>query len=313
VSEELTAYGWPLHMVRVQLAVCAGDDTWPVPRVEDIEALGFHNDEMPTWYAEVSSGADLWRGRPREAWLASKRALATVRGSFWAWRGSQMLANTARAAADMADLDRTADRTSLERTLSKWAEETASFEPHPARVICTASGLTFEAEVARLRRDGEEPAWRAAKTMWAEHGIPHQASYAGWRLAEHLLASGKRNDAETELALAYAAAEHHVPLRGEIEALARRARLPLPGTTSSSPSPTEAAEPTDSKRGLTSRELDVLRLLGTGATNAEIGRRLYMSPKTASVHVSAIIRKLGVNGRVQAATVAERMGLLEHE
>jgi DNA-binding NarL/FixJ family response regulator len=38
-----------------------------------------------------------------------------------------------------------------------------------------------------------------------------------------------------------------------------------------------------------------------------------MSPKTASVHVSSIIRKLGVTGRVQAATVAERMGLLEHE
>ena len=66
----------------------------------------------------------------------------------------------------------------------------------------------------------------------------------------------------------------------------------------------------DDSRGLTPRELDVLRLLGSGATNAEIGRKLYMSPKTASVHVIAILRKLGVTGRVQAATVAERMGLL---
>jgi DNA-binding NarL/FixJ family response regulator len=65
--------------------------------------------------------------------------------------------------------------------------------------------------------------------------------------------------------------------------------------------------------GLTRRELDVLRLLGSGATNPEIGRKLYMSPKTASVHVSAILRKLGVTGRVQAATVAERMGLLGPE
>ena len=70
------------------------------------------------------------------------------------------------------------------------------------------------------------------------------------------------------------------------------------------------AQPDEPTHGLTPRELDVLRLLGTGATNAEIGRALYMSPKTASVHVSAIIRKLGVTGRVQAATVAERMGLL---
>ena len=66
----------------------------------------------------------------------------------------------------------------------------------------------------------------------------------------------------------------------------------------------------DNALGLTPRELEVLQLLASGASNAEIGGQLYMSPKTASVHVSAILRKLGVNGRVQAATIAERMGLL---
>ena len=65
--------------------------------------------------------------------------------------------------------------------------------------------------------------------------------------------------------------------------------------------------------GFTPREMEVLRLLGSGATNVEIGRRLYISPKTASVHVTAILRKLDVSGRVQAATVAERMGLLDRE
>jgi DNA-binding CsgD family transcriptional regulator len=215
-----------------------------------------------------------------------------------------MLANTARAAADMVDLDRAADRTSLERTLWQWAGETASFEPHPARVICAAS---------RLRRDGEEPAWRAAKSMWAEHGIPHRAAYTGWRLAECLVASGRRRDAETELAIAHAAADTHVPLRREIEALARRARLALPPSTALSMGEASPADPADHPYGLTPRELEVLKLLGAGATNVQIGDRLYMSPKTASVHVSSIIRKLGVTGRVQAATVAERMGLLEHE
>ena len=61
--------------------------------------------------------------------------------------------------------------------------------------------------------------------------------------------------------------------------------------------------------GLTSRELDVLRLLTEGLTNAEIGSRLYMSPKTASVHVTAILRKLHATNRVQAAAIAERLGL----
>ena len=62
--------------------------------------------------------------------------------------------------------------------------------------------------------------------------------------------------------------------------------------------------------GLTGRELAVLRLLAAGRTNAQIGAELYISPKTAGVHVSNILRKLGVSGRVQAAALAERAGLL---
>ena len=54
----------------------------------------------------------------------------------------------------------------------------------------------------------------------------------------------------------------------------------------------------------------MLRLLSAGRTNAEIGAELYISPKTAGVHVSNILRKLGVSGRVQAAGLAERAGLL---
>jgi DNA-binding NarL/FixJ family response regulator len=57
----------------------------------------------------------------------------------------------------------------------------------------------------------------------------------------------------------------------------------------------------------------VLRLLAAGCTNAQIGAELYISPKTASVHVTSILRKLGVSGRVQAATVAERAGLLQSQ
>ena len=54
----------------------------------------------------------------------------------------------------------------------------------------------------------------------------------------------------------------------------------------------------------------MLRLLTAGRTNAEIGAELYISPKTASVHVTSILRKLGVSGRVQAAALAERAGLV---
>ena len=57
----------------------------------------------------------------------------------------------------------------------------------------------------------------------------------------------------------------------------------------------------------------MLRLLAAGRTNAQIGSELYISPKTAGVHVSSILRKLGVSGRVQAAAMAERAGLLHPE
>ena len=54
----------------------------------------------------------------------------------------------------------------------------------------------------------------------------------------------------------------------------------------------------------------MLRLLAAGRTNPQIGAELYISHKTASVHVTNILRKLGVSGRVQAAALAERAGLL---
>jgi DNA-binding CsgD family transcriptional regulator len=62
---------------------------------------------------------------------------------------------------------------------------------------------------------------------------------------------------------------------------------------------------------LTDREQQVLALLADGRTNREIGDALYMSPKTASVHVTHILEKLGVQSRVQAAAVAVRLGLDE--
>ena len=105
------------------------------------------------------------------------------------------------------------------------------------------------------------------------------------------------------------AAEGHAPLLAQVHALAQRARIPLqasPASSSQAPHPPSLHTP----YGLTGRELDVLRLLTAGRTNAEIGAELYISPKTASVHVTSILRKLGVSGRVQAAALAERAGLL---
>ena len=60
--------------------------------------------------------------------------------------------------------------------------------------------------------------------------------------------------------------------------------------------------------GLTDREREVLLLLADGRSNPEIAQALFISPKTASVHVSNILAKLGVSGRVEAAAVLHRLG-----
>jgi DNA-binding NarL/FixJ family response regulator len=60
---------------------------------------------------------------------------------------------------------------------------------------------------------------------------------------------------------------------------------------------------------LTSREREVLRLIAAGRSNREIASVLFIAPKTASVHVSNILAKLGVDSRVEAAAVAHRLGV----
>ncbi|MGZ6671113.1 MAG: helix-turn-helix domain-containing protein [Solirubrobacteraceae bacterium] len=68
-------------------------------------------------------------------------------------------------------------------------------------------------------------------------------------------------------------------------------------------------DPDVDRLGLTERELTVLSLVAEGHTNREIGESLFISEKTASVHVSRILAKLGVRSRVEAATSAHRLGL----
>ena len=98
------------------------------------------------------------------------------------------------------------------------------------------------------------------------------------------------------------------PLQREIELLAQRGRLHLErqvNTTAVSEVPASAT----ASLGLTPREAEMLALIGEGRTNRQIGQALFITPKTASVHVSRILAKLGVAGRGEAAAIAHRLGL----
>jgi DNA-binding CsgD family transcriptional regulator/tetratricopeptide (TPR) repeat protein len=167
------------------------------------------------------------------------------------------------------------------------------------------------AELARAEGKHDVAAWSAAADVWRAAGEPYPLAYSLLRLAEAAAVTGDRQCASVSVSQAHALASEvgAAPLADEAATLARRARLRL----------AEPAEPADvappieplARFGLTGRELAVLRLLAAGRTNAQIGAELFISPRTAGVHVTNILRKLGVTGRVQAAAVAERAGLLQ--
>ena len=162
-----------------------------------------------------------------------------------------------------------------------------------------------ELEAGRARGDTNPATWAALASRWQGLGRPFQAAYALLREADAALAENlpRARIAET-LGCARATATRlgARPLLDQIETVSRRARLRA--------APQGAAMP-EEVAGLTTRELDVLRLIAAGHTNPEIGKALYMSPKTASVHVSRILAKLDVKTRTEAAGVAHRLGLLD--
>jgi DNA-binding CsgD family transcriptional regulator/tetratricopeptide (TPR) repeat protein len=168
------------------------------------------------------------------------------------------------------------------------------------------------AQLERLHGRSDPLQWKRLVVAWAGLGLRYEEAMGRLRRAEALLAgeagraSTARRAAASELAAAGAIAAdlHAAPLLTKIEDLARRARLPLGST--SPPDPVAGQVSGDNEFGLTPREFDVLALLAGGRSNGQIGKELFISTKTASTHVSNIIRKLGVTNRVEAATIAVR-------
>jgi DNA-binding CsgD family transcriptional regulator len=177
---------------------------------------------------------------------------------------------------------------------------------------------TCEAEYSRVQGDLDPEGWLAAVAAWEEAGHPYHLAMARWRAAEALLARRRDRDlAAGLLRQGHAAATTMgaAPLRRELERLARLGRVELdrdrPGGDDTPEDDTPPAAAAVEALGLTARELEVLALVAEGRSNRQVADALFISAKTASVHVSNILAKLGVASRVEAAAVAYRLGLLD--
>ena len=173
----------------------------------------------------------------------------------------------------------------------------------------------------RRRRDGA-PDWLEAVEAFDAVPDPIGAAYARFRAAEAALRTeGVRADVGALVREAAAVADDvgAQPLAAAVATLAGRARIATrspataPAPAASPPAP-EAADAPDPRAaamalGLSAREVEVLALVAAGMSNGEIADRLFITRKTASVHVTHILDKLGVDNRVGAAMVAARVGL----
>ncbi|HEU5389881.1 MAG TPA: AAA family ATPase [Streptosporangiaceae bacterium] len=253
-----------------------------------------------------------WQGDNDQALAQAQAAIDVTFEPPWGFHPSSIRpAVTAlgvradRAVQARASGDEESARAEVEaaRELLRVAREGAAFPKRP-KFILGPEGRGWlaraEAEFRRASGDNDPAEWEAAIAEFGPVYV-YEIARTRWRLAEALAEAGRRDEAADQWHLAACVADdlHATPLRRALEDLARRARI---GTAERSGDGAVLA-------ALTSREREVLRLIAAGRSNREIASVLFIAPKTASVHVSNILGKLGAASRTEAAAIAYREGL----
>jgi DNA-binding CsgD family transcriptional regulator/tetratricopeptide (TPR) repeat protein len=264
---------------------------------------------VAVWEAELAG----WEGDLEGARWAIQRGLAAadaveildqaLEGAWVAMNGLSVEADRAeqaRAAGDTATLaDATAaGRALLERVRADAEQAHGTHLAHDVHV--RGRHAKAEAEWTRLEGRSDPARWQAAVDAFSYANV-YAVARCRWRLAEALLGAGDREQATAAARAAHATATRlgAAPLQAALEALARRGRLDL-GV---------GLREERALAGLTPRELEVLRLLVEGRSNRQIAEQLFISGKTASVHVTNLLSKLSVHSRLEAAALARRLGL----
>jgi DNA-binding CsgD family transcriptional regulator/tetratricopeptide (TPR) repeat protein len=323
-ADVLTADSWnvsDLQAIRVQLLARQGNFASAHLQLDQVRRLSPPNDLDPAWHGRAELA--LWEGNDEAAGVAVAEGLrwrrATPRSDWglsphtspWYALALRLAADRAERAAASRSADQLANIRRRATPVAAELDQLVSEVPraHQPGVLCDL--LLAQAELGRLEGTSDPQRWQSAATAWERLRRPFETAYTRFRQAEALLAGGApRQQAETVLQAAH---EKTVelgasPLQRQVELLAQRGRLHLEDqvdTTVVSEVPVSASV----SLGLTPREAEVLVLIAEGRTNRQIGQALFITPKTASVHVSRILAKLGVAGRGEAAAIAHRLGL----
>jgi len=256
----------------------------------------------------------LWHGDTGTA-LAEVTAAIKVELSFFgsyspplirlAAVGLAIQADRAAQARAVGDEAAAAAAVEAAQELIEAARQGAAFPRRPKSVLGVEGRAWLaraEAELLRAQGSSDPAAWLAVMTTFGPAFV-YETARSRWRLAEALLETGRRDEAQHEWRQAIDAAERlgARPLLAALTDLGRRGRL--------SRDEGRPGSQVNVLRGLTAREHEVLLLLAAGRTNREIAAELFIAPKTASVHVSNILAKLGAASRTEAAAIAYAEGL----
>ncbi len=277
-----------LIMNRGRIAVARGESAVAAAAVEELRALYSADERYPQQILSLAGLTIEWRlaeGDAPGAIEATDQAISerdVEPDVHYTW---PILVAGMRAVAARPDA-------ALMSRLQEIAARTPVYGP-----VMSARRTLFAAECSRAAGERDRTPWDAAVEAWDEVRRPYPLAYALMRAAE---SSGGRGDASALLSRSATLADQlgAKPLRAEIDLVARRGRLTVAGAPSGQP-----------MFGLTPREQEVLRLVAEGRSNRDIAEELFISAKTASVHVSNILGKLDVSSRGEAAATAHRLRL----
>jgi DNA-binding CsgD family transcriptional regulator len=257
--------------------------------LELYELEGDQDGALATYRLIVESLTGIWH----PLFQARVRLAATTLGALAAAAphrsAAQRAADEAVVAGLVTDAHQVLDRRG--DSMVSWGPESRAWE---ARLDAEELRWRWSADVEPPSADELVAAWREAEARFASYGAPYELAGVRAVLAEVLAATGDTEGARE----ATEAATETARRLGAVPLLRRLGGTPV------------SAVATPASVTLTPRESEILALVAEGRTNGEIGRQLFISTKTVSVHVSNILGKLGAAGRTEAAAIARRENLL---